>query len=66
MAAAAAFPAVPQTQPDKPISEKRLNLLFKKLMDGYFNLFASILLCACVSVLLFPDYFENSHICVFG
>lgn len=35
-------------------------------MDGYFNLFASILLCACVSVLLFPDYFENSHICVFG
>lgn len=34
-------------------------------MDEYFSLFASILLCACVSVLLFPDYFENSHICVF-
>lgn len=65
MAAAAAFPAVPQTQPDKPISEKRLNLLFKKI-NGRINLFASILLCACVSVLLFPDYFENSHICVFG
>lgn len=46
--------------------KRDLTFYLKKLMDGYFSLFASILLCACVSVLLFPDYFENSHICVFG